>query len=165
MLALAIDIITDPDSFTKTKRLETAKSLRELKRSIEFSTELLCKEVKVLDPVPSLDYVHSRQKQNVLQDITNKRQLTGHTHSSKKAKTSPPFLPAPKLTAGLPAPQNGKQYSKLEVVEVLNNAASKASSSELLTKILESKLVPVGRRQVNRLLARYKKDDTSLKDQ
>ena len=62
MLALAIDIITDPDSYTKTKRLETAKSLRELKRCIEFSTELLCKEVKVLDPVPSLDYVHSRQK-------------------------------------------------------------------------------------------------------
>ena len=61
-LGEAIDIISDPDSCSKSKRLDAAKSMRSFRRSIESASSQLFKDIKVLDPIPSLDYVHSRQK-------------------------------------------------------------------------------------------------------
>ena len=64
---------------------------------------------------------------------------------------------------GLPAPSIGKHYSKLEVLNILTNPNSLASSSDLLTKIMDAQLVPVKRRQMNKLVSKFKTEGMAMK--
>jgi hypothetical protein len=167
-LEVAIEIMNDPGSFSKNKRLQSAKALRDLKRCISTSSDRLFQNVKVLDPVPSLDYVHKRQKQPVLQDITNKRSLStgpassSNASSSKRGKKSTSaVLPTRLHRVGLPPPQNGTHYTKLEFFKILTNPTAEHG---LLNRIIEEGLVPVKRRQALHLLKGYRDHGIHLKN-
>ena len=61
-LVEAIETIGNPDS-TKVQKNKSMKALKAMRNSTAALIEELVNNVKILDPIPSLDYVHSRQKQ------------------------------------------------------------------------------------------------------
>ena len=66
-----LQVVNDPSAFTK---LEIAAAKRALKEtSLASLSEQLLENVKILDPISSLDYVFSRQKSNALNKNAKKR--------------------------------------------------------------------------------------------
>jgi hypothetical protein len=158
VLADSLAAVTTPSAFSQNKRTEIAKKIRNLRKCLLASAEQLWKDVKVLDPIPSLDYAHVRKKQlqQPLQDITNKKRSpqapnNGPTPSTKRSKKSSPSTVTPRAD-GLPTPENGHEFSKLEFCMVVSKASPKQTKSKLVDQVLEAKLVPVGRRALNKLL-------------
>ena len=84
-LVEAIETLGNPNS-TKVQKSKSAKALKAMQNSIAALIAVLVSNVKILDPIPSLDYVHSRQKKQPLMDISNKR----------NAPVPEPNPPAPK---------------------------------------------------------------------
>jgi hypothetical protein len=163
VLGVSLAAITTPSAFSQNKRTEICKQLRSLRKCLLASAEQLCKNVKVLDPIPSLSYVHARKKelQQPLQDVTNKKRSpqapsTGPTPPAKRSKKSSPSTVTPR-DDGLPTPENGHEFSKLEFCKVVSKASTKQSRSKLVDQVLAAKLVPVGRRCLNKLLAKFDK--------
>ena len=114
----AMEIMLNPADSSQAKKARAVKALKEANNLIINSAKHLLENVKILDPIPSLDYVHARTKHSPLQDITNiKRNSSSQVNGpSKRRKTNSPVLPE----YNLPFPQNGKQFSKLEVVDILS---------------------------------------------
>ena len=119
--AIAIFSTNPPSqSCTETQRSQATKALQDLKQCIGSSCDQLLQQVRILDPIPSLDYVHSRQKQQqqLVQNTTN---ISGRSSSAGSGPAPPPKrTKSPTVQAPKPflsAPENDTECSKQKVVE------------------------------------------------
>ena len=99
----AINTLNDPNC-SQAKRGRVAKAVMEVNQAIAASAQQLLVNVKVLDPIPSLDYVHSRQKPApVLQTVANKLPPINEC-AAPKPKRRKAVLPTKRAAIDLPKP-------------------------------------------------------------
>ena len=155
----AIAILSKPEDFSKARKGTAERAMKQLKVEINFQSQQLLTEVKVLDPIPKLNYVHGRSK-SPLSDATNKRPSPTSVSAPKPKRTKATI---PTQAVQLPLPINGTQFSKLEVVQILEKANDIKEHTKLLDAIVKSQLVPVKRRNINTLMQNYRAHGMHLK--
>jgi len=166
----AVAIISGPEaSHTNSHKKKVATALRALKESISSSCNDLSTHVKVLDPIPGLQYVHSCQKtqqqRSPLGDITNKRanEVATPNPRAKKAKKTAAAIPFIPPIPVLSPPKNETQCSRAELITVLSKTCNNPKiRNAWISTVLDSKLVPVVKRQIHRLMQKHEQNGVPI---
>ena len=153
----AIECLSN-SGFSQARKNRAAKSLKAMQINSKALAAALVENVKILDPIPGLCYVHQRKKRSFQLDIDSDKENI--PPKSKKPRQTKAKLPT---AVELPIPKDGKQLSKLELVEFLS-ALGKGSKAYTMarSKIIEAGLIPIKRRQVEKLMEGFEKEGKSL---
>ena len=157
-LAEAIDSLLNPDS-SQARKNRAARALKEVKSQIGVLSRDLASNISVLCPISGLECVHSRQKRAlVVDDTSNKENSPLPPPKKSKPQAVLPRKAALPLAIEIPTPKNGKQYSKMELVEVLSQhpKGSKACTNARC-KIIQKGFVPIQRAMIDRLMIGFEK--------
>ena len=153
----AIECLSN-SGFSQARKNRAAKSLKAMQINSKALAAALVENVKILDPIPGLCCVHQRKKRSFQLDIDSDKENI--PPKSKKPRQTKAKLPT---AVELPIPKDGKQLSKLELVEFLS-ALGKGSKACTMarSKIIEAGLIPIKRRQVEKLMEGFEKEGKSL---
>ena len=165
-----IGVFSNPNEFSQARRTRAIRELKQLKEQLIVASNQLAERVKLLDPIPSLNYVYAREKKSltaVLQDATNKRPSpSSTTPAPKKRKTTSLPTRATAAAIDLPKPKDGKHYSRKELVEIIVAKTKKGTKERIdfVNKIADANLVPCQKRNINKLLQKHEEKGLSLEE-
>jgi len=164
----AIKIISNPEEkFTKSYRSKVVTALKALKETISSSCNEISTKVKKLDPIPALDYVHSRnktlQQRSPLGDITNKCSIEVTTPAPQAKKAKKIVALVVPLTSVLSPPKDGVHYSKGELISALSKSSQNSKlRTAWMNTIMSNKWAPVEKRQINKLMKKHEQEGVPI---
>ena len=139
---------------SQARRNRAARALKLVQINSKALAAALVENVKILDPIPGLCCVHQRKKQPLKLDTSADKENIAP--KSKKPRQTKATLPA---AVALPTPKDGKQLSKLELIEFLAPLGKGSKACTIArSKIIQAGLIPVQRRQVERLMDGFEKE-------